>query len=118
MQPTQAARRGLLSDMTISNHHHEKQVTSPQLDCNQAACTVAYRNYLLKSATSNFLTQLQQWWLLHATESTNRSCQHDVGSLYIQGKGESFVKLVHYLTIALLSLRGTCLGQFESEKSY
>ena len=50
----------------------------------------------------------------------DRSCQHDIGSLYIQPTKESFVKLVHYLTGALLSLRGTCCGlsgQFESDNA-
>ncbi len=57
-------------DMTINNHHHEKQVTSPMLNCYQAACTVecAHQTHLLSSATSNSMTQLKQWWLLHAKQ--------------------------------------------------
>lgn len=41
IQQSQAARRGLLSEMTINNHHYEKQVSSPQLNGKQAACAVA-----------------------------------------------------------------------------
>ena len=50
-----------------------------------------------------------------------QSCQHAVTTLYIQETRESFVKLVHYLTGALLRLKGTCFGlfrQFESGNCY
>lgn len=59
-----------VANMTINNHHHEQQVTSPMLNYHQAACTLecAHQTHLLKSATSNSMTQLKQWRLLHAKQ--------------------------------------------------